>query len=94
MSELTSKQAQLISIWLELKKLSELSDKRPKLFYKKFENTQNDYFFLWFDINRELIENKRIENRIERWDSEADAIQSLSSFQFQEYAQEKCFENL
>lgn len=92
MSGLTVLQTKLINAWLTVKRFSELADKQPKLFSKVLNVKIDDYFMIWFEINRDTVENKWIENRIEKWDDEKEAIESLNSCQFQEYAYEKCLD--
>jgi hypothetical protein len=45
---------------------------------------------IWFEINKEQCENYYIDKRLERWDTEQEAIESLNTHQFQEYAYGKC----
>ena len=98
MTELTVLQAKLISSWLEVERSKKMLAKCHHAFEKNFEKQLSqaidNYFIIWFELNREKLENKRIENRIERGDSEEEAILSVSSHQFQEYARERCVEGL
>lgn len=90
MTGLTVLQAKLINAWLIVNKYSKLADKMPKLFSKLLDSKIDDYFMIWFEINKEQCENYYIDKRLERWDTEQEAIESLNTHQFQEYAYGKC----
>lgn len=73
-----------------------LSEFENWLFEKERIKAENDYFDLWFELNREQLEDKYIVMRIEEWEQEQDVIEEVMSgfHKYQDYCWEMCFKNL
>lgn len=102
---MTTNEARLINLWLLVEKFRKLAEKKPLMFDNLFQQSIENYYVVWFEINQEKLERKRIEkwmeNNIEDCDDEQEiineekrAIESLNSDRFQEYAYDTCISQL
>lgn len=63
---LTPKEAKLITLGLNVEKYKKLNEKQPKLFSSSLDRAIENYYELWFEINREELEIEWIEERINK----------------------------
>jgi len=98
---ITSKQARLINLGLLIRKFERLWDNAESgwasaVYQTQFEKYREEYFDLWFELNRDSIENEYIirasENWIEMEEIEKDI--TLWNKRFIDFCLEKCYQNL
>ncbi len=98
---ITSKQAKLINLGLLVKKFEMFRDNAESewasaIYHSQYEKYRDEYFDLWFELNRENIENKYIIYASEKWIEINEIEQDVThwSSKFIEFCLERCFENL
>ena len=87
---MTTNEARLINLWLLVEKFRKLAEKKPLMFDNLFQQSIENYYVVWFEINQEKLERKWVEKKIEEEFEEQEAIESLNSDRFQEYAYDTC----
>ena len=99
---LTVEQAKLISLWMNIQRRDRiltrkwLSDFQKSLYEKERIVAENKYFDYRFELNREQLEDKYINQRVEEWEEEQDAIEEVMNWysKYQDYCFEMCFKKL
>lgn len=87
---LTPKEAKLITLGLNVEKYKKLNEKQPKLFSNSLDKAIENYFELRFELNRELLEQEWVCERIEKWWSPMEAEDSLQNPAFNQFALDLC----
>ena len=73
-----------------------LSEFQEAFYDKERVKAENEYFDLWFEMNREELENKYEIKRLEDWENALDIQDEITlwSSNFTLYCWEICFKNL
>jgi len=87
---LTPKEAKLITLGLNVEKYKKLNEKQPKLFSNSLDKAIENYFELRFELNRELLEQEWVCERIEKWWTPMEAEDSLQNPAFNQFALDLC----